>query len=114
MGNVSVLDHIHSDHLRHEDEKLEAFRKRSVIRVTASHVKKPFIVQEIESALRRARSVTIPLADLVPRSSDKVESRRVARWVDRNIDPATLRTLGNLTNTSIVQQDKKTVSQMKI
>lgn len=110
MGNVSVLDHIHSDHLSHEDEKLEAFRKRSVIRVTAPHVKKPFIVQEIESALRRARSVTISLADLVPRSSDKVESRRVARWVDRNIDPATLQTLGNLTHTSIVQQHKKTLT----
>ncbi|KAH7409633.1 mitochondrial inner-membrane-bound regulator-domain-containing protein [Cadophora sp. MPI-SDFR-AT-0126] len=106
MGNTSVLDHIHSDHLRHEDEKLEAFRKRSVIRVTAPHVKKPFIVQEIESALNRARTVTISLADLVPQGPDKVQNRRVARWVDRNFDPATLQTLGSLTNTSIVQQQK--------
>ncbi|PVH80198.1 hypothetical protein DL98DRAFT_515690 [Cadophora sp. DSE1049] len=109
MGNTSVLDYIHSDHLRHEDEKLEAFRKRSVIRVTAPHVKKPFIVQEIESALKRARSVTISLADLVPHGPDKVHNRRVARWVDRNVDPATLQTLGSLTNTSIVQQQKKTL-----
>ncbi|KAK0110134.1 hypothetical protein ONS95_002787 [Cadophora gregata] len=110
MGNTSVLDHIYSDHLRHEDEKLEAFRKRSVIRVTAPHIKKPFIVQEIESALKRARSITISLADLVPQGPDKIQNRRVARWATRNVNSSTLQALGALTNCTIAEQQKQTLT----
>ncbi|KAH7308803.1 mitochondrial inner-membrane-bound regulator-domain-containing protein [Rhexocercosporidium sp. MPI-PUGE-AT-0058] len=108
MGRTSVLDHIHTEHLHQENEKLEAFRKRSVIRVTCPHVKKPFIVLEIEEALKRVLREDLFLANLVSSGSDKLQQRRVERWVDRNFDSATLQVLGRLTNTNIVQQQQKT------
>ncbi|KAG4437480.1 hypothetical protein IFR05_007035 [Cadophora sp. M221] len=104
MGRSSVLDHIHSDHLHQENERLEAFRKRSVIRVTCPHVKKPFIVLEIEEALKRVLRESLSLSNLVPHNPDKLQQRRVDRWVGKNLDSATLQALGRLTNTSIVQQ----------
>lgn len=113
VGQMSVLDHIHSEHLQQEEEKLEAFRTRSVIRVTGPRIKKPFIVQEVESALKRVRRESVVLASLVPPGPDKLLQRRVDRWADRNLDAATLQVLERLTNTSIVQQQKSVVSNLK-
>ncbi|KAH6710646.1 mitochondrial inner-membrane-bound regulator-domain-containing protein [Leptodontidium sp. MPI-SDFR-AT-0119] len=104
MGRRSVLDHIHSDHLHQENERLEAFRTRSVIRVTCPRVKKPFIVLEIEEALKRVLMESLSLVNLVPHNPDKQQQRRVDRWVGKNLDSATLQVLGRLTNTSIVLQ----------
>lgn len=110
MGQPSILAQIRSAHLPQDNENLEAFRLRGVIRVTGPHVKKPFIVQEFEDALKRVRRVTIPLADLVPRGPKKLAHRSVDRWVERNFDDTTLQSLARLTNTNIIQQPKKEVS----
>ncbi|KAK2626446.1 hypothetical protein QTJ16_003621 [Diplocarpon rosae] len=103
VGRTSVLDNIQSSYLNGEGEKLEAFRSRKVVRVTSPHVKKPFIVQEFEEALKRSRREHLNLACLVPPGDSKLTHRRVMRWMEKFFDSSTLQSLGELTNTSIVE-----------
>ncbi|KAL2069311.1 hypothetical protein VTL71DRAFT_15649 [Oculimacula yallundae] len=106
-GGNSFLDLVHSEHLSQEDERLEAFRKRGVIRVTAPQVKKRLIVQEIEGALHRVRRTTLHLAALKPWwGYGSISSRSVGKWIEKTFDSATLEELERLTNTSIIELEK--------
>ncbi|CZT12376.1 uncharacterized protein RCO7_09075 [Rhynchosporium graminicola] len=109
-GDPSVLDQIHSEHLSQENERLEAFRKRSVIRVTAPHVKKRLIVHEVEAALKRVRRTTIPLVNLISNPNPSHNTQRSAvRWANKIYDLATIKELARLTNTSIFEQQDNTL-----
>jgi len=109
-----VLDRINSAHLPQENEMLEAFRSRGVIRVTTFHAKKPFIVETVEEALKQIRREELSLGDLLLPGPKKPKSRRLDRWADRNFDDTTLDELSRLTNTTIVRGPKKTVSTMNV
>ncbi|EKD14497.1 uncharacterized protein L3040_000024 [Drepanopeziza brunnea f. sp. 'multigermtubi'] len=103
LGNPSVLSEIHAAILHGEGEKLEAFRSRNVIRVTCPHVKKPFVVRDLDDALKRSRTATLSLASLIPVGPKKPTQRQVDRWIQKHFDATTLQSLSRLTNTSIVQ-----------
>lgn len=108
-----MLDKVNATLLHGNGEKLEAFRSRRVIRVTAPHVKKPFIVQEFEDALKCGRTTTLALKCLVPFAAKKPTFRQIDRWMAKYFDEATLESLSHLTNTSIVQGQHGAVRSIK-
>lgn len=116
MGNPSALHNTHSALLQGEGEKLEAFRSRNVIRVSCTHIKKPFVVQDLKDSLKRSRSTILNLVNLMPGPGSeplapkKPRPTSVKRWCQKHFDAATLQYLSRLTDTKMVQNSIGVVS----
>jgi hypothetical protein len=106
----SVLDAIHSEYLVLDEESLEVFLSRSVIRVTTTHFKKNLIVQAVEKALKGVQKRRFAFGSLYPPSLGKPTGGRLHRWVQRNFSDVALQEVGQLTNTSISRKSKHRVS----
>ncbi|CAL3964369.1 unnamed protein product [Diplocarpon coronariae] len=103
LGRISLLDNIQSSYLNGEGEKLEVFRSRGVVRLTCLRTKKPFIVHEFDEALKRSRKEHLTLACLVPPGDSKIDNRKIMRWKEKYLDSSTIQSLGQLTNTCIME-----------
>lgn len=94
-----------------QEEKIEAFRSRSVVRITATKDKSEAIVQEIQAMLQGVRSLIVDLNALKPglkgpefgaESSGKVA-----------YDESVINELAQLTETHIIQLPNNQVSPLK-
>lgn len=112
IANPEGLSAVNVDHIVLDDEKLEIFRSRSVIRITTTNVKRNAIVEAFEKLLETIQVEHFPLGAFIPSNSVHIrqkELRSLERSVDRHFDSRTLQELSELTHTSIVKQSKERV-----
>jgi hypothetical protein len=108
----ATLNSINEEYLDQEGERLEVFRTRRAIRVTAAQSKKDRIVHAVEELLNTIRIEEISLRALIPSSKTfigKKEFHRLEKSVDKHFDDVTLQELAQMTETSIVKHPKEKV-----
>jgi hypothetical protein len=106
------LNSINEEYLDQEGERLEVFRTRRAIRVTAAQSKKDRVVHAMEELLNTIRIGEISLRALIPSSKTfigKKEFHRLEKSVDKHFDDVTLQELAQMTDTSIAKHPKEKV-----
>jgi hypothetical protein len=86
-----------------DDEKLEVFLSRSVVRISTVHVKKEWIIQAFRSAMTHIRREKLLIADLIPSSLPRNRNQLIDKWADLNLDETTLKEVGRLTGTTLTR-----------
>lgn len=92
-----------------QEEKIEAFRSRSVVRITAAKEKSEVIIQEIQDMLQGVRSLTIDLNAL----DSELKGQEVSSRSDAAIDDSVINELAQLTETHITRLPNNQVSPTK-
>lgn len=87
---------------------MEAFRSRSVIRITAPRTKADAIVRDVEDTVKRIRRVEVSLLDLLPQSPSS-SGKNSKRLLNSPFEDTTLHEVGRLTDTDISKQSKDKV-----
>jgi hypothetical protein len=105
-----MLDTIRAEYLELDGESLEAFPRRSVIRITTSHSKKNLIVQTVAKALKGVERRQLALYDLFLQPMEKGYLKKLQRWAQSTFDDAALQELSQLTTTSIARRPHHKVS----
>ena len=110
VANPYALGSIHETYLILENEKLEAFRSRNVLRVTTSHAKMDMVIQAVQQTLETIRIEKFDLGALAP-SQLFIDTKptRIRNWAKTHFDAAALEVLSQLTKTSITKPSKSQV-----
>ena len=104
-GVTSELNSLRLEYLMREEERLEAFLPRGVVRVTTTHAKKRLIVQAIEEAVKGIQKKKIALAHLcLEADPTKLPTRQLKRWAMENFGDDVLQELALLTSTTITRK----------
>lgn len=94
--------------IANQEEKIEAFRARRVIRITAPKEKSNIIVQEVYKVLQTIRHLDVDLNVLLP-GQGCVESNEI-RTADENYGDFMIDELSRLTETKITRLSDNQVS----
>ncbi|TQS34859.1 hypothetical protein Golomagni_04745 [Golovinomyces magnicellulatus] len=101
-GEPSHLQKFHDDVLIMEDEALEVFRSRNVIRITTTKTRKYRILQEIERLVGLINIRKISLGDLMPVPNVKQQTTsRLSQWIVKNFNDRTLTELKRMTGVTV-------------
>ncbi|RKF65754.1 hypothetical protein GcC1_116012 [Golovinomyces cichoracearum] len=101
-GKPSHLQKFHDDVLIMQDEALEVFRSRNVIRITTTKTRKYRILQEIEKLVGLINIRIIPLSDLKSVSDVKQQTKsKLDEWTVNTFNDRTLTELKRMTGVTI-------------
>jgi hypothetical protein len=111
VGKTPPLRLISNKLIASQDEKIEAFRSRGVVRVTAAKEKSESIVHKIQDMLQGIRHLEVDLNALNPKLQGP-------KFVDQKLDEATynesvIDELAQLTETQITRLPNNLVSPIK-
>jgi hypothetical protein len=97
-GRLPPLRIISEKLIINQEEKIEAFRSRSVIRITAVKEKATFILQEIQQVLKGSRRLDVDLKRILPQRRNTSKS---GKQVDTTLGQAAIAEIARLTDTEI-------------
>lgn len=111
-GRNPPLKVISNEFIANQEEKIEAFRSRGVVRITATKEKSENIFQAIRAALRDIRSLTVDLNPLIPSiQSPKAGAKSPNEVI---LDESSITELARLTETHIARLSDNQVSTPKV
>ena len=94
--------------IANQEEKIEAFRSRGVIRITAPKEKSDIIVQEIRNVLQNTRCLKVDLNVLLPGRYDR--KTKAAKTAGEIYGDSLIHELSRLTETQILRLPNNQVS----
>jgi hypothetical protein len=101
-----MLGLIASEYINGEDERIDGFRSKHTIRITATRQKSEVIISEIEQVVQNIRREDIYLGDLMQPGHNWQQLRK---WADAQFNSTTIKHLSRMTNTEIDELPKKRV-----
>ncbi|KAI0997267.1 hypothetical protein K3495_g10918 [Podosphaera aphanis] len=104
-GNPSPLQKFYDDVLTREDESLEVFCSRNVLRFSSADSRKSWIVEEFEKLMQRLEIYKVSLGDLMPASDIKRRSTVLLdAWTSEKFNDHTLVELKRLTGVTVTRE----------
>ncbi|KAH8811406.1 mitochondrial inner-membrane-bound regulator-domain-containing protein [Xylogone sp. PMI_703] len=97
----SPLSVISEEYITDEQEKIEAFKSRGVIRITTTRQKADNIIEQLEEKLHSIQRLEVPFGNLVP-AANKDDTKQLEKWIRTNIEDV-LPELSRLTRTDIAR-----------
>lgn len=105
VGPPSALDKICGEGLLFEQEKMEVFRSRNIVRVTTLQHKRRWITNQVKEALNSISRTTIDLRNITPLFDQGAS-------ISHHINPPMLDELSRLTNCLISRTNETLVCRL--